>query len=202
MIRKLTLTALIALSFCAKAQTADTPETRKTAAEKLIQSVDDLMGPERMMQGMRGAMQAPLMEGLRNHPKLSDAQKKRAAQVMGDEMGGVMGEMMKAMKPALYAAMTQLYTERFSVGEIEELQRFYASSVVRKATTLTMEEMPRLMQPMMAGMRDWAPKIQERMQAAQATLKAEGIDISPPQQQPQPAQTPAPAAKPAPKKKP
>jgi len=110
--------------------------------------------------------------------------------------------MMKAMKPALYAAMTQLYTERFSVGEIEELQRFYASSVVRKATTLTMEEMPRLMQPMMAGMRDWAPKIQERMQAAQATLKAEGIDISPPQQQPQPAQTPAPAAKPAPKKKP
>jgi hypothetical protein len=40
------------------------------------------------------------------------------------------------------------------------------------------------------------------MQAAQATLKAEGIDISPPQQQPQPAQTPAPAAKPAPKKKP
>ena len=113
-----------------------------------------------------------------------------------------MGEMMKAMKPALYAAMTQLYTERFSVGEIEELQRFYASPVVRKATTLTMEEMPRLMQPMMAGMRDWAPKIQERMQAAQATLKAEGIDISPPQQQPQPAQTPAPAAKPAPKKKP
>lgn len=202
MIRKLTLTALIVLSFCAQAQTADTPETRKTAAEKLIQSVDDLMGPERMMQGMRGAMQAPLMEGLRNHPKLSDAQKKRAAQVMGDEMGGVMGEMMTAMKPALYAAMTQLYTERFSVGEIEELQRFYASPVVRKATTLTMEEMPRLMQPMMAGMRDWAPKIQERMQAAQATLKAEGIDISPPQQQPQPAQTPAPAAKPAPKKKP
>lgn len=202
-LRTLSLSLLLALSLGAQAQTADSPEARKSAAEALIRSVDDLMGPERMLQGMRGAMQAPLLEGLRNHPRLSEAQKQRAAQVMGDEMGAAMGEMMTAFKPGLYAAMTQLYTERFSVAEIEELQRFYASPVVRKSTTLSMEEMPRLMQPLMAGMRDWAPKLQARMEAARATLRAEGIDLTPPQPQgPKAPAAAAPAAKPAPKKKP
>jgi hypothetical protein len=191
------LGAAVLVALCATtalAQTAaDTPEARKAAAEQLIRNIDDLMGPEKMAQSVRGAMQAPMLEGLRSHPRLTDAQRQRAAQLMGEDLGAVVGEMMVAIKPGLYAAMTSMYVERFSLAEIQELDRFYANPTVRKATLLGAEEMPRLMQPMMGALQQWGPRIQERANATIAKLKAEGIDISPPGQQP-PARPQPPAA--------
>ncbi len=98
-------------------------------------------------------------------------------------MSDVMSEVMDELIPGVYAAMTQMYVERFTLAEIEQLQAFYASPVVRKATVLSIEELPRLLQPMFQSMQQMQPKIQQRMEAASAHLKTEGIDLSQPQPQ-------------------
>lgn len=170
---------LLVVSLLAQAQTpADSPSARQAAAEQLIRSIDDLMGPESMARAMRGAMQAPMTQALAGNSRLTEAQKQRVVQVMGDEMTAVTTELMQSVKSGLYSAMTTLYAERFSVAELLELQRFYASPVVRKATLMVAEDMPRLMQPMLASMQQMAPRMKERMDAATARLKAEGIDPS------------------------
>ena len=170
---------VLVASLLAQAQTpADSPDARQAAAAQLIRSIDDLMGPESMARAMRGAMQAPMAQALAGNTRLTEAQKQRVVQVMGDEMTAITTELMQSVKSGLYNAMTTLYAERFSVAELLELQRFYASPVVRKATLMVAEDMPRLMQPMLASMQQMAPRMKERMDAATARLKAEGIDPS------------------------
>lgn len=197
---------LLVLSLCigqaALAQT-DTPEARREAAVALIKSIDDLMGPERMAQMIKGSMRAPMVQALQGHPTLSPAQKERAAQVFTEEMDPVMAEMFKQMMPGMYAAMTQLYAERLTVSEIQELQRMYASPTMRKATVMAMEDMPRFMQPAMQSMGDMAQKFQGVAQRASERLRAEGIHLDPPpqQQERKPASGKAPAQTPPAKQK-
>jgi hypothetical protein len=169
-------TALCASTVVAQ-PAADTTEARMAAAEQLVRTLDDILGPEKLMQSMRNAMQAPLADGLRNHPSLSEAQKRRAAQVLGDELGAVMGDMMSAVKPSLHGTMIKIYAERFNLAELQELQTLYANPSLRKATLLSNEELPRLMQPMMVEMQQWQPRILARVNAAVTRLKAEGIDL-------------------------
>lgn len=62
--RILAAALLLALAGTAQAQ-ADTPEARRTAAKALVQVMDELTGPERMMGTMRAAVQGPLMQQFR-----------------------------------------------------------------------------------------------------------------------------------------
>lgn len=204
-LRRLSATLLLVLCTATQAVPAanDTPETRRAAADRLVQTMDDLTGPKRMMAGMKGMVQAPLQQALAQNPRLSPVQRQRASEVLGAAMTEALTEAMGSVMPAVYGAMTQLYVDRFTLAEIEELNAFYGSAVVRKATLLTMDEMPRLMQPMMQSMQLLGPQIQQRMDAATEQLKREGIDLAPaqPAQPPQPAPAPAKPAKPAAKPK-
>jgi hypothetical protein len=186
-LRASVLALCLAFGQAAFAQT-DTPESRREAAQALIKSFDDLMGPERMATMMKGSMNAPMQQALQAHPTLTPAQRQRAAQVVTDEMDPVMAEMFKQVMPAMYAAMTQMYAERFTLAEIQELQRVYTSPTVRKATVLGMEELPRLMQPMMGSFQQWAPKMRAASQRADQRLRAEGIVLDHAQGKPAPAQ--------------
>lgn len=190
----------------AHAQTApdDSPESRRAAAAALVKTLDEISGPERMLKGMNEAMRAPLLQGLQQNAQLTPAQRERAAQRLGDAMSETLVEHMRTVMPSLYQSMADLYAERFTRAEIEQLQAVYASPLVRKATLLGAEEMPRLMQPIMQSMQQLAPVIQQRMQTVVNELKQEGIDLSPPAPAPSAATNPAtkPAAKPAAKAKP
>lgn len=199
-LRRLSATLLLVLCTAAPvAQAAeDSPQTRRAAAERLVQTMDDLTGPKRMMAGMQGMVQAPLQQALAQNPRLQPAQRQRASEVLGAAMTEALTEAMGSVMPAIYGAITQLYVDRFTLTEIEELNAFYSSAVVRKATVLTLDEMPRLMQPMMQSMQLMGPRIQQRMDAATEQLRREGIDLSPPQ--PAAPATPAPAPAPAGKK--
>jgi hypothetical protein len=172
-------TVLLLATGVAQAQ-SDTAEARRKAAEQLVRTVDQLSGPERMMGNVKGMMQGSLLQNVRNSSHLSAAQQERAADLMATEMTAAIGDLMKEMLPAVYAAMVDVYVQRFSLAEINALQRFYDSSAGRKATTVMIEDMPRLMQPMMQSLQAQGPRIEERMKGVIERLRAEGIDLKPP----------------------
>ena len=173
--------ALLTLAFAgpALAQT-DTPDSRRTAAQALVKSMDALAGPDRVLATMRAGMQAPIMHSIRSQPNLTEAQQKRAAEVMVGTLADAMGELMKELMPATYAAMTEIYVDRFTLAEIQAVQAFYDSPAGRKSVTVMMEDMPRMMQPIMQAMQSRTQQLQQRIQAAVQQLKSEGIDLEPP----------------------
>ncbi len=165
-----------------QAQVPETPQQRRAAAQALVKTMDDLMGSQRMVGAMRAAMQAPLEQQLRAASHLSLQQRDRAVAVLSDAMGSTLGEWVQDMMPSLYATMTDIYVERFTLAEIQELRRFYDSSAGRKSVTVMQEDMPRLMAPMMQNMQSRAPQLKERMDAAAQRLEQEGIRLKPPGQ--------------------
>lgn len=180
-IRPLLLCLALGASLGVAHAQADTPEARREAATALVKSMDKLMGPERIMAALRGSMQAPLMQGIRANSRLTPAQQERAGQVMVDTLVDATAELMREIMPAMYNAMTEVYVTRFTLGEIRELQQFYASNVGQKSVTVMQDDMPRLMQPMMQSLQAQAPKLQQRIEAAVQKLRAEGIELQPPQ---------------------
>lgn len=69
--------------------------------------------------------------------------------------------------------------QHFSLLELQ-IKRFYTSPLGRKSVEdVMMEDMPRLMQPMMGTVQAQAPKLQQRMEAAADRLRSEGIDLKP-----------------------
>jgi hypothetical protein len=163
---------------------ADTPDARREAASALVKSMDKLMGPERIMGSMRAAMQAPMMQGIRANKRLTPAQQERAGQVMVDTMVEATTDMLREVMPGMYAAMTDTYATRFTLLEIRELQRFYASEVGQKSITVMQDDMPRMMQPMMQTIQAQAPRLQQRIEAAVQRLRDEGIELQEPQKKP------------------
>lgn len=156
---------------------ADTPDARRAAAKALVQVMDELTGPERMMGTMRAAMQGPLVQQIRTNTQLSAAQQERATEVMLSTMTESLTELMKEVVPGMYQAMTEIYVERFSLAEIEAVRSFYLSPAGRKSVTVVAEDMPRLMQPMMQNLQSQMPRLQQRVEAAQRQLEQEGITL-------------------------
>lgn len=165
---------LFVLAGAAQAQ-ADTPEARRTAAKALVQVMDELTGPERMIGTMRAAMEGPLVQQIRTNTQLSAAQQQRATEVMLSAMTESFTELMREVMPGMYQAMTEIYVERFSLAEIEAVRGFYLSPAGRKSVTVLAEDMPRLMQPMMQNLQSQTPRLQQRVEAAQRQLGQEGI---------------------------
>jgi hypothetical protein len=162
----------------AQAQT-DTAETRRDAAKALIKAMDELTGPERSIRATNGAMRQGMQQQLAADQRLTPAQKQRAADVMTEEMTAAVTDMMREVMPTVYAGMEAVYVQHFSLLELQELQRFYTSPLGRKSVNVMMEDMPRLMQPMLGAVQAQAPKLQQRMEAASERLRAEGIDLKP-----------------------
>lgn len=181
--RTLLLAAALACSATAWAQ-ADTPDARREAATALVKSMDKLMGPERMMGTLRAAMQAPMMQGIRANPRLTPAQQERAGQVLVDTMVDATTDMLREVLPGMYGAMTEVYATRFTLAEIRELQRFYASEVGQKSVTVMQDDLPRMMQPLMQTMQAQMPRLQQRIEAAVQQLREEGIVLQDPQKKP------------------
>lgn len=174
----LTLTTALLCSSPIWAQ-ADTPEARREAAKALIKAMDELTGPERSIRATSGAMRQGLQQQLAADQRLTPAQRQRAVDLMAEEMTAAVTDMMREVMPTVYAGMEAVYVQHFSLPELQELQRFYTSPLGRKSVNVMMEDMPRLMQPMMGTLQAQAPKLQQRMEAAAQRLRADGIDLKP-----------------------
>jgi hypothetical protein len=164
----------------AQAQAAETVQQRRAAAQALVKSMESLMGAERMMQGMRSAMQTPLQQQLKAASHLTFEQRDRALAVLSEAMTSTLGEWTQEMLPSMYAAMTDIYVERFTLAEIEDLRRFYSTTAGQKSMTVMQEDMPRMMEPMMQKLQARAMQIKQRMDAAIERLEREGIRLNPP----------------------
>jgi hypothetical protein len=172
------LTLLPALP--ATAQPDDT-EQRLAAAREVVALVNELAGPEKMMGAMKASLRAPLEQQLRSATHLTMAQRDRAADVMTAALSEGMAELMARLMPEVNAAMTRVYVERFTLGEIQAVRAFYDSAPGRKSMTVMAQDMPQLMQPMMQGLQAEVPRMQGRVEAAIQRLAAEGIVLQPPQ---------------------
>ncbi len=158
---------------------ADTPEARRGVAQALIKAMDELTGPERSIRATSAAMRQGLQQQLAGENRLTPAQQQRAVDVMSEEMTAAVMEMMREVMPTVYTAMENVYVQKFSLAELQELQRFYAGALGRKSVNVMMEDLPRLMQPMMSSLQAQAPRLQQRMEAVAERLRAEGIDLKP-----------------------
>ncbi len=162
----------------AKAQT-DTEPARREVAKALIKAMDELTGPERSIKATSGAMRQGLQQQMAADHRLSPAQQRRAVDVMSEELTAAVTEMMREVMPTVYAGMETLYLQRFSLAELQELLRFYTSSLGRKSVNVMLDDMPQLRQPMMNSMQAQAPQLQKRMEAVTERLRAEGIELKP-----------------------
>jgi hypothetical protein len=157
----------------------DTPAARRAAAEALVATVNQQMGIDKVMGNMQEMMQGQMLQLVQRNERLTPAQQERAAQVLGREMSAAMTDTMASIMPAVNAATIDLYVERFTLAELAELQRFYKSPLGTKAFAI-MDDLPKLMQPMMQALQDAQPVIAQRIEAAIERLRLEGIDLSPP----------------------
>jgi hypothetical protein len=181
--RRLMATWLLAASAIAVAPAwaqSDTPQDRRAVAEALVKSVSEFAGPERMLKTMQSSVEASLLQQVRAAAHLTPAQQERAAAALSAEMTAAMSDSLKDLMPGMLEVMTKVYVERFSVAELQELLRFHTSAVGIKSMTVMMDDMPRMMQPVMQNMQAQMPRMAQRMQAVQAKLKEEGIDLMPP----------------------
>jgi|GEM_PF-5334913 len=171
-------TCLVALSLLvthvAQAQT-DTHEARREAALALIESVEAVMGPKRVAQEWITTMQAPVVRALSNSQAFSEAQKRRALQVLEEELSGVMARMLSEFGPLIHHSVVTLYVQRFTAEEIKELQRLYSNPLLRRAALLNPQGT--VTQIMTAGMQKWTPSFTQGIDAALNKLKNEGIDL-------------------------
>jgi len=168
--------AALAASLPAWAQT-DTPEARRSVAQALVKSIEELSGPERSIQSVSSSIQQGMQQRINGNERLTAAQKERAVQVMSQAATEAVRELVREALPAMFGAMEDLYVERFSLPELQEVQRFYSSAVGRKSMTVMMDDIPRMMQPMMKTMRDRGQQIQQRLEAAVQRLREEGIEL-------------------------
>lgn len=159
---------------------SDTPQARRAVADALVKSVNEFAGPERIMKMMQTNTEAGALQQVRAASHLTVAQQERVAAVLSAEMTIAVSEMFKDLMPGMVELMTNPYVDRFSLAELQELQRFHTSPVGVKSMTVMMDDMPRVMQPMMQAVQAQTPRLVQRMQAAQAKLKDEGIDLAPP----------------------
>lgn len=158
----------------------DTPQSRRAAADALVKSINDFAGPERIMKMMQSNIEAATLQQVRSATHLTAAQQERVSTVLSAEMSAAMSDLFKEIMPGMIESITNLYVERFSLAELQELLRFHTSAVGVKSMTVMMDDMPRMMQPMMRTVETLAPRLAQRMQAVQARLKDEGIDLTPP----------------------
>lgn len=161
----------------------DTPAARRAAAASLVEMVNQQVGADKMIGNMQQLLQAQMLQLVQRNERLTPAQQERAAEVLSREMSTVMSETMTGIMPGVNTAMIDLYVERFTVAEITELQRFYESPLGMKAFAV-MDDLPRLMQPMMQSLQDMQPVLTRRLEAAVERLRLEGIDLAPAGQAP------------------
>jgi len=173
------LALLIALSGSVRAQ-ADTPQARAQVAQELVQAMDSLMGPERMRSTLQASIRAPMEAQLRQASHLTVQQRDRAVTVLSEAMSAETSALLADVMPSLYAAMREIYVERFTLAELRELRQFYDSSAGRKSLTVMQDDMPRLMQPMVQMMQGRAPQLRQRIEAAVRQLQSESIELQAP----------------------
>jgi hypothetical protein len=159
---------------------ADTPDARRAAATVLVQTMSRVMGPERLLAAMRAGIEAPLAQQVRTDTRLTLAQQNRVIELIGAAMSEVLSEALAQALPQQYAAMTELFVERFTLSEIEAVTQFQSSPVGIKSMTVMQEDLPRLMQPVMQTLQSLQPRILQRLEGARQQLQREGIELRPP----------------------
>jgi hypothetical protein len=157
---------------------SDTPEARRTLARELVKTMDELSGPERSMKAVGASIRQALQQQIAAESRLTPAQQQRAAEVLSQEASAAVADMLRSIMPTMYAAIEDLYVQRFSLAELQEVQRFYTSTPGRKSVVVIMEDLPQLMQPMMQRIQNEAPAMQGRLEAAAQRLREEGIELS------------------------
>ena len=98
----------------------------------------------------------------------------RSMKVMGEEMAKLMTE----VEPEVRVGLAKAYARRFTVAELQDLQRFFATPTGRTYAT---ESMMLMMSPdVMDTMQAFVPKMMQAMPAMMAKVEAATKDLPPP----------------------
>jgi hypothetical protein len=176
MMKKICIVFLSALMFnFAVAQTDEASEKRRIAKEILTETMgeaDFKKMPQQLAPVLMDQFKAVFQ---RQNPPLSAQQVARISEVFGKIIIEDLDSYMTSAMPVLSNTMEAFYVERFSLEELKEVHRFHSSPVGKKQMRVTMEELPRLMAPIMSQAQNIGPRIAPRMQQAIRQLQAEGV---------------------------
>jgi hypothetical protein len=171
------IVCLIAVHVTVFSQTDATTESRQLARE--IISLQNISGslPNFFRQVEISTRQQMTDAIKRDNSNLTIAQLDRVAQLYGAAVTQGIEAWMKNTLPKIEEAVTDLYIRRFSLQELQQLKDFHSSDVGKKSFSVSLEEIPALMAPLMKDAGAFGGSMGARFAEINMQLEKEGIKL-------------------------
>ncbi len=169
------IVCLINVHFSIFAQTEALLENRQIAREIVISQEANARLPNFFRQ-IGTTMRQQMTDTIkRDNPNLTAAQLSRVSQLYGDAAAQGIEAWMKDSLPKIQDATIDLYVRRFSLQELQQLKIFHTSDLGKKSLSVTMEEIPELMAPLVKDAGQFGGAMGKRFVEIYMQLESEGI---------------------------
>jgi hypothetical protein len=159
----------------AVAQTDEASEKRRFAKEILSATMSEA-DLKKMTQQLAPVLMDQFKAAFQKQtPQISTQQVNRISEVFGKIIIEDLDAYMTSALPLIASTVEAFYVERFSLEELKEVHSFQTSPLGKKQMRVTMEELPRMMAPIMSQAQNIGPRIAPRLQDAIRQLQAEGV---------------------------
>ncbi len=164
--------AIAVVAVGAFAQDADLSQ-RRDLAVKVVQANMQAVDSGKLVASTAEAMKAGLVNNLkRTNPNLPAEYYAKVADVAAREAAPLLESAMAELFPPMMAILADNYAQKFTLQELADLVKIYEMPVVRRATSIAIESMPKLMEPMMQS---FAQRAQTMVPRITQALTREGL---------------------------
>ena len=139
-----------AATFCNGALAQDTDlVARREMAAKVVQANMQALDAEKMLASIAESMKVNMVSVFkRSIPNQSADYYANAAEVAARNLTPSLNAFMLELMPSMLENMADRYVQKFTTQELAELAKINEIPIVRRASTITLESMPKVMEPM------------------------------------------------------
>ena len=182
MLKKYFLAGALFFAFAgpALAQDADAAQKRKLIAEIFAVQMDGFSEKkllEQLEPLLRKQFETAIAPSTAN---LTSQQRSRVTDVFVKLMREELDGYLRTAMPNMIAGFENMYLTKLSSNELVELHKFLTSDLGKKQAKMTLEELPRLMEPVMQASAQMGQRIGPKMAAEFLKLESEGIRLKQP----------------------
>lgn len=175
--RAFLIVSLLCVHASVFSQTDASSESRQLARE-IVMSQDAMASLPNFFRRIETTTRQQLIDSVkRDYPNLTAAQADRVTQLYGDAAAQAMEAWMKDSLPKILDASIDLYAQRFSLQELQQLKNFHTSELGKKSIAVTIEEIPKLMEPLMKDASVFGATMGKRFAEINMQLEKEGFNL-------------------------